>query len=340
MAKESAVTFNELIKQVNQGQFRPIYLLQGDEDYYIDRAAQHILDTVLKPEERDFNLDMVYGADTRANNIISMARQYPMMADHRVVMVREFQSLPDKDVLVSYARKPMGSTLLVLCHKHGTLDGRKALASEIKKNGGAVMESKRLYENQLPGFVADYAGSQQMNIEPKAIQMLVEHVGSDLVRMASEIDKLKLTAGADGRITAQNVEEQTGVSKEYNNFELQNALGRKDILRANKIVNYFDSNPKSFALPLTLSSLFGFFTDVMTAYYAPEQTDNGIAQWLGKNPFIARQALIPARRNYSARKVMDVISKIRETDAKSKGVGGEKTPPGELLQELVFFILH
>ncbi len=340
MAKGATTTFNDIVKQVNQGQFHHIYLLQGDEDYYIDQAAQHILDKALRPEERDFNLDIVYGADTRANDIINLARQYPMMADRRVVMVREFQSLTDKDILSFYVKKPMDSTVLVLCHKHGTLDGRKALASDIKKNGGVVMESKRLYDNQLPGFVSDYVGSQNMAIEPQAIQMMVEHVGSDLTRMASEIDKLKLAVGSDRKITAQMVEEQTGVSKEYNNFELQNALGRKDVLKANQIVNYFDTNPKNFALPLTLSSLFGFFTDVMTAYYAPDKSDNGIAQWLGKSPFIARQALIPAFRNYTAKKTLNVITKIRETDARSKGVGGEKTPPGDLLRELVFFILH
>lgn len=339
MAKETQTTFNEVVTQAREGKFATTYLLQGDEDYYIDRAAQALIDHALRPEERDFNMDMVYGADTRANDIINLARQYPMMAERRVVLVREFQSMTGKEVLSSYIKNPMPSTVLILCHKHGTLDGRKAPYTDIKKHG-VIMLSNRLYDNQLPAFVNGYATQQGMSIDPQAAQMLCEHVGSDLTRMASEIDKLKLTVDQGGRITAQTVEEQTGVSKEYNVFELQNALGQKDVVKANKIVNYFDTNPKNFALQPALSSLFGFFTDVMTAYYSADQSDNGIAQWVGKNPFIARQALIPARRNYSAKKVLNIIAKIRETDALSKGVGGEKTPPGDLLRELVFYILH
>ena len=339
MAKEAQTTFNEVLAQAREGKFATTYLLQGDEDYYIDQAAQALIDHALRPEEHDFNLDMVYGADTRANDVINMARQYPMMADRRVVVVREFQSMTGKEVLGSYIKNPMQSTILVLCHKHGTLDGRKAPYTDIKKHG-VVMLSNRLYDNQLPAFITGYATRQHMSIDAQAAQMLCEHVGSDLTRMASEIDKLKLVAGQGGQITAQMVEEQTGVSKEYNIFELQNALGRKDVVKANKIVNYFDTNPKNFALQPALASLFGFFTDVMTAYYAPDQSDNGIAQWVGKNPFVARQALIPARRGYSAKKVLGIIAKIRETDALSKGIGGEKTAPGDLLRELVFYILH
>ncbi|MDE6159790.1 MAG: DNA polymerase III subunit delta [Bacteroidaceae bacterium] len=339
MAKEVQTTFDQVMAQAREGRFATTYLLQGDEDYYIDKAAQALADHALRPEERDFNMDMVYGSDTRANDVINMARQYPMMAERRVVVVREFQSMTGKEVLSSYIKNPMQSTILILCHKHGTLDGRKAPATDIKKHG-VVMVSNRLYDNQLPAFVTGYATQQQMSIDPQAAQMLCEHVGSDLTRLASEIDKLKLAVGQGRQITAQAVEEQTGISKEYNIFELQNALGRKDVVKANKIVNYFDTNPKNFALQPALSSLFGFFTDVMTAYYSPDQSDNGIAQWVGKNPFIARQALIPARHNYGAKKVMDIIAKIRETDALSKGVGGEKTPVGDLLRELVFYILH
>ncbi len=340
MAKETGIaTYAEIIKQAQEQRFAPVYLLQGDEDYYIDKAAQTLLDHALRPEERDFNLDIVYGSDTRANDIINMARQYPMMADRRVVMVREFQSLNGKETLSSYIKNPMGSTMLILCHKHGMLDGRKGLAGDIKKHG-TVMESKRLYDNQLPAFVMGYVTQMQLGIEQQAIQMLCEHVGSDLTRMASEIDKLKLALGGAKQITASLVEEQTGVSKDYNIFELQNALSRKDVVKANKIVNYFDTNPKSFALQPVLSGLFGFFTDVMTAYYAPDKSENGVAQWLGKNPFVARQALIPASRNYTARKVMNILTQIRETDARSKGIGGEKTPPGDLLRELIFVILH
>lgn len=340
MAKERGTTYADIIRQIGEGTFLPVYLLMGEEDYYIDQTAQHILDKALRPEDRDFNFDLFYGADTRANPIIGAARQFPMMADRRVVMVREFQSVADKDALLSYVRNPMPSTVLVLCHKHGALDGRKSLVAEIRKIG-IVMDSPRLYEDKLPGFVSDYLRRRGITIEPQAVQMLCEHVGSDLTRLASEMDKLRV-ALPDGatRIESRHVEQQTGLSKDYNNFELQNALAQKDVLRANQIVNYYDTNPKSFALTLTLSSLFGFFSDVMLAYYAPEQTENGIAQWIGKNVWVARQAILPAQRNYTARKVVKILAQIRQTDAVSKGVGGVRTSPGDLLRELVFFILH
>lgn len=340
MAKETGTTYTDIVKSVNAGQFASVYLLHGEEEYYIDQVSQYIAEHALKAEERDFNFDLLYGADTRANDIINIARQFPMMAERRVVVVREFQSCADKDTLVSYVRNPMPSTVLVLCHKHGTLDGRRQLASEVKKHG-VVMESRRLYEDRLPDFVTSYMRRHGLEIEPQAVQMLCEHVGSDLTRLALEMDKLRLALPEGGkRIGAPLVEDQTGVSKDYNNFELQNALAFRDILKANKIVNYYNNNPKGFVMQLTLTSLFSFFSDVMLAYYAPEQTDNGIAQWIGKSPWAARQAVIPARRKYAARKVVDILAQIRETDAKSKGVGGCRTAPGELLQELIFFILH
>lgn len=341
MAKASSgPSYMSIVRDVQAGKFAPVYLLMGEEDYYIDKVGNYIVDQALKAEERDFNFDLLYGADTRANDIINIARQYPMMADRRVVMVREFQSLQDKDTLVAYVRNPNPSTVLVLCHKHGKLDGRRSLGSEIKKHG-VVFESKKLYDNELPGFVADYLSRKGVAMEPAAVQMLCDHVGSDLTRLAAEIEKL-LMAMPKGqtRVGAKLVEELTGMSKDFNNFELQNALGLRDSYKANQIVKYFDSNPRSFALPATLSLLFGFYSDVLLAFFAPNQTDDGIANFLGKSTWVCRQAIIPARRNYSGQKVMSIISEIRKTDAKSKGVGGCKTSPGDLLKELVFFILH
>lgn len=341
MAKTSGSTPQEIMQQVQQGHIAPVYLLHGDEDYYIDRVAQIILDKLLPLEERDFNLDIIYGADKRGNDIINLARQFPMMAEHRVVMVREFQSCTTKDALASYVQNPMPSTVLILCHKHGTLDGRKSLVSDIKKHGGVVMESRRLWENQLPGFINQHAKELKLKIEPKAVQMLCEYVGTDLTRMASEMEKLKIAMpqGAD-TITDNLVEEQTGVSKEYNNFELQKALATRDVVKANKIVNYYYNSPKNFALPPLLSTLFAFFSDVMLAYYAPNQTPTGMAEWLGKNEWTIKNGIYDARQNYSGKKIVVILDQIRQADAKSKGVGGVKTPPGELLQELVFFILH
>ena len=330
----------DIVKDVRAGKFAPIYLLMGDEDYYIDMLSQFIADNALKAEERDFNYDLLYGAETRANDIINVARQYPMMADRRVVLVREFQSLNDKDTLAAYAKNPTLSTILILCHKHGKYDTRRTLAQEIKRQG-VVFESKRLYDNELPPFVNNYMQRHQKTIEPAAAQMLCDHVGSDLSCLVAEMDKLLMALPqGETRVGARLVEELTGMSKDFNNFELHNALAVRDVYKANQIVKYFDSNPRTFALPVTLSSLFNFFSDVLMAYFAPSQTDDGIAQYLGKSTWVARRALIPARRNYSGKKVMDILSEIRQTDAKSKGVGGCKSSPGDLLKELIFYILH
>ena len=330
----------DIVNDVRVGKFAPVYLLMGEEDYYIDMLSQYIAEQGLKPEERDFNLDLLYGAETRGNDVISISRQFPVMAERRVVVVREFQALPDKDVLSAYAKNPNPTTVLVLCHKHGKLDGRRALGAEIKKVG-VVFESRRLYDRELPPFVTNYMQRRQKTIQPAAVQMLCDHVGSDLSRLVAEMDKLIMALPqGESRVETTLVEELTGVSKDFNNFELQSALAQRDVYKANQIVKYFDSNPRSFALPATLSSLFSLFSDALLAYFAPQQTDDGIAQYLGRSTWVARQAVIPVRRNYSGKKVMDIISEIRQTDAKSKGVGGCKTPPGDLLKELVFFILH
>lgn len=340
MAKTTGPTYAAIRDDVKAGKFAPVYCLMGDEDYYIDTLSQYIADQALRPEERDWNYDLLYGAETRANDIINIARQYPMMADRRVVLVREFQALPDKEALAAYVKNPSPTTVLILCHKHGKLDARRSLAQEIKRQG-VLFESKRLYDRELPGFVTAYMQRKQKSIEPAAVAMLCDHVGSDLSRLVGEMDKLLLALPQDqSRVGAKLVEEQTGMSKDFNSFELQNALALRDVYKANQIVKYFDNNPRSFALPATLSSLFNFFSDVLLAYFAPSQTDDGIAQFLGKNTWVCQQAIIPARRKYSGQKVLNIISEIRQTDAKSKGVGGCKTSPGDLLKELVFFILH
>ena len=341
MAKEAGITYMDIVKDVRAGKFAPVYLLMGEEDYYIDQVSQYILAQALQPEERDFNYDLLYGAETRGSDVISIARQFPMMADRRVVMVREFQSLQDKDTLTAYVKNPSPTTVLILCHKHGKLDGRRTLGTEIKKNGGVVYESKRLYDRELPPFVTKYVERKGKTIDPAATQMLCDHIGSDLTRLAAEIEKVLMALPHnESRVGANLIEELTGMSKDYNNFELQNALAIRDIHKANQIVKYFDSNPRSFALPVTLASLFNLFSDVLLAYKAPNQTDDGIAQYLGRSTWQARQAIIPARRNYSGQKVINIISEISQTDAKSKGVGGCKSSPGDLLKELVFFILH
>ena len=317
------VTYEEILRDVKAKNILPVYYLMGEEDYYIDLLSDAIVDAVLTKDERDFNLDIVYGAETDIDKVIELAHAYPMMAERRVVLVREAQAMRSLDGLDAYLSHLTPSTVLIFCHKHGKLDMRKAAAKAMQQVG-IVFESKRLYENQLPPFISRYFSQHDVSIEPQAIQMLAGHVGADLSRLQAEMDKL-LLAMPQG---------------DFNDFELMAALAQRNIYRANQIVKYYQGNPRSFFIGRTLTNLFTFFSDVMLAYYAPEKTDMSIAAWLGKSEWKVRQDVGPARRNYSGVKVMQILSEIRKTDAKSKGVEGCRTPHEELLQDLIFFILH
>ena len=334
------ITYDDIMRDVKARNFAPVYYLMGEEDYYIDKLSDAIVDAVLSEDERDFNLDIVYGAETDIDKVIELAHAYPMMAERRVVLVREAQAIRSLEGLEAYLSHLTPTTVLIFCHKHGKLDARKAAAKALQQVG-VVYESKRLYENQLPPFIARYFTQHGVDIEPQAIQMLAGHVGSDLSRLTTEMDKLLLALPEGGRVvSAALVEDQTGMSKDFNDFELTAALAQRNIFRANQIVKYYQGNPRSFFIGKTLTNLFTFFSDVMLAYYAPEKTDAAIAVWIGKNEWKVRQDIGPARRNYSGVKVMQILGEIRKTDAWSKGVGGVRTPHEELLQDLIFFILH
>lgn len=346
MAKKAGITYEEIVRQVRAGDFKPIYCLMGEEPYYIDRISDFIVDQALTEEERDFNLTILYGPQTTGEEVVNAAKRYPMMAERQVVLVREAQSLPHKELLAFYAQKPLPSTILVLCHKNGTLDRRTKLATELQK-AGILFESRKLYDRELPSFVTAYVRRKGLEISPEACQVLCDHVGADLNRLAGELDKLVLAVptGENGqqvtrRIDTQLIQDNIGISKDYNAFELVAALSVKDVMKANRIVKYFDSNPKNFALQPTLASLFKFFSDLMLAYYAPVRTEEGIAAWLEQSSWQVRRNILPAMRVYSAMKVYTIVGEIRRTDAASKGVGGQKTSDGDLLKELVFQILH
>ena len=340
MAKKVAgITYEEIVRQVRAGDFKPIYYLMGEEPYYIDRISDYIVEQALRPEERDFNLTILYGSQTTGEDVVNAAKRYPMMAERQVVVVREAQGLPHKEALGFYAQKPMPSTVLVICHKHGSLDNRTNAAKEIRKVG-IVFESNRLYERELPGFVNGYVRRKGAEITPDACIILCEHVGTDLSRLAGELDKLIVAVGAGSTIDSQAIQDNIGISKEYNNFELVAALSVRDIMKANRIVKYFDNNPKNFALQSTLATLFKFFSDLMLAYYSPVKTEEGISTWLGMPQWQVRKNVLPVMRYYTAKKVYTIIGEIRRTDASSKGVGGQRSSDGDLLKELVFKILH
>ena len=340
MAKKAGVSYEDIVREVRQGDFRAIYYFMGEESYYIDRLSDYIVANALKEEDRDFNLTILYGPQTNGEEVVSAARRYPMMAERQVVVVREAQKLDRREALLSYVQKPLASTILIICHKNGTLDGRTKLAAEIKR-AGILFESRRLYDRELPGFAASYLHRKGCQIATDAVEILCEYVGTDLSRLAGEMDKLIL-ALPQGKtlIDAQLIQDNIGISKDFNSFELNAALAVKDVVKANRIVNYFDSNPKNFALQPTLASLFKFYSDLLLAFYSPVKNDDGIAAWLEMPTWQARRNIIPAMRYYTAKKVFDILAEIRRTDGASKGVGGQRTSDGDLLKELVFYILH
>ena len=338
MAKQE-VTYDSIIKEVNARQFAPVYYLMGEEPYYIDRLSDYIAENVLTEEERGFNQMVVYGQDTDIGNIVAAAKRYPMMAEHQVIIVKEAQTLKGMDELIYYLQKPQPTTVLVFCHKYGTLDRRKKVAVEIEKTG-RLFESKKLKEGMLPSFITNYVRAKGTAIDVKAANMMVESIGADLNRLASELDKLVIaTPKNDAPITPELVEECVGISKDYNVFELKNALIVKDVVKANTIAKYMEDNKKTFAMPMVLSMLFNFYSNLMMAYYAPDKSDNGIAAYLDlRNPWQAKEYQT-AMRYYTAWKVMYIISDIRKYDALSKGYGANATDKG-LLRELIYHILH
>lgn len=339
MAKQE-YTYEGIIRELQAKQYRPVYYLMGDEAFYIDKIADYIIDNVLTDTEKEFNQTILYGADVDAATIINAAKRYPMMSEYQVIVVKEAQAVHNMEELVFYLQKPLKSTILVLCHKHGSLDKRKKLAAEIEKVG-VLYESKKLKDAQLPAFIVAYIKQKGFDIDQKATAMLAEFVGTDLSRLVGEMEKLIITSSKTStKITPEQIEKNIGISKDYNNFELRSALVEKDVLKANKIVKYFEENPKTNPIQMTLSLLFSFYSNLMMAYYAPEKSEQGIAAFLGlKSPWQAREYMA-AMRKYSGIKTMQIISEIRTTDAKSKGVENSSLSDGDLLRELVFKILH
>lgn len=334
------ITCDDILRELRSKQYRPIYYLMGEEAYYIDLISDYIMDNVLTDTEKEFNLSVVYGADVDIATVINAAKRYPMMSEHLVVIVKEAQSIRNIDELSYYLQKPLRSTILVMCHKHGVLDRRKKLAAEIEKVG-ILFESKKLKEAQLPAFITSYMKRKGVDLEPKATSMLADFVGTDLSRLTGELEKLIITLPkGQTRVTPEQIERNIGISKDYNNFELRSALVERNVLKANQIINYFEKNPKTNPLQMTLSLLFGFYSNLMLAYYAPEKSEQGIASFLGlKSPWQAREYQTAMKR-YSGVKTMQIIGEIRYTDAKSKGIGNSSLTDSELLRELVFKILH
>ena len=342
MAEAKNATFEGIMSDLKAGHYAPVYYLMGDESYYIDQICDYIAEHALQPEERDFNQTILFGSDVTAAQVADAARRYPMMAERQVVIVKEAQNLKQTDQLEKYFRQPSPQTVLVMCHKNGSVDGRKREYLKAIREAGVLFESKKLRDRDLPSFIENYLKQREVSIDPKSTQLIADSIGADLSRLTSELNKVIISLPEGGRrVTPQVVEDQIGVSKDFNSFELRDAVVNRNVFKANQIVKYFDENPKAGSIYAFLPMLFNYFQNLMIAFYAPKkQSQEGVAEWLElRNPWAAKEYMT-GLRNYSAMKVMQIISKIREIDAKSKGLDNPNTPPGELMKELIFYILH
>ncbi|PLX19385.1 MAG: DNA polymerase III subunit delta [Marinilabiliales bacterium] len=332
--------FNQIISDLKNKIYKPIYFLSGDEPYFIDLITKYIHDNVLSDAEKSFNQTVLYGKEAEIHTVINTAKRFPMMANYQVVIVKEAQNIKKIEDLIHYAENPLNSTLLVINYKYKTLDKRKKLYKAIQQKG-VLFESKKLYENEVTSWINAYLKNRNRTIDPSAGMLLTEYLGTDLSKTANELDKLIITL-PDGEfnITTNHIERNIGISKDYNNFELHKALTQKNVLKANRIVNYFSHNQKDNPFTLTISTLYHFYSKVLTYHFVKNKNDKrNVAATLKVNPYFVGD-YEKAARNYNPKKTVEVISLLREYDLKSKGYQNVSTSHGELLKELVYKILH
>jgi DNA polymerase-3 subunit delta len=327
-----------IVNDIKAGNVKPIYFLMGEEPYYIDKISDYIENNVLDEADKGFNQVVMYGRDVSIDEIVGSAKRFPMMAEHQVIIVKEAQDLSRSiEKLESYAENPQPSTILVVNYKYKTLDKRKKLYKTVAKNG-LIFESKKLYDNQVPDWIRRVLGGRKYNIEPKAAQMLVEFLGTDLSKISNELDKLTSILPKETIITPTHIEENIGISKDFNNFELRKAVGERDVIKANRIINYFAQNPKGNPIVMTISLLNSLFTQLLMFHGLKDKSKGSVAKNLGINPYFVDD-YVTAARNYPMRKVSQVIALLRDADVKSKGVGANQTNH-DILKELLFKILH
>ncbi|XCF07582.1 DNA polymerase III subunit delta [Tamlana crocina] len=329
----------QLVTDIKNRKLKPIYFLMGEEPYYIDRISDFIEDTVLSEEERGFNQMVLYGRDVAVEDIVGHAKRFPMMAEYQVVIIKEAQDLSRTiEKLAKYAENPQPTTVLVVNYKYKRIDKRKALYKTLKKTG-VVYESKKLYENQVADWIRRVLSPKKYDISPKAAQMLVEFLGTDLSKINNELEKLQIILPKGTQITPEHIEENIGISKDYNNFELRKAVGERNAAKAFKIVKYFGENPKDNPMVVTVSLLFNFFSQLLQFHGLKDKSPRSVASALKINPYFVNE-YIDAARNYPMRKVSMVVATLREFDVKGKGVGANAVPQGDLLKELLVRILN
>jgi DNA polymerase III subunit delta len=332
------MTFDQITSDIKRKIYHPVYLLHGEEPYFIDAITSLIEESVLTESEKEFNQTVVYGRDTDTGSIIDMARRFPMMANYQVIIIKEAQDLDKIENLQPYMERPMTSTILVIAHKYKKIDQRKSFAKSVDK-AGVIFESTKIYDNKVPGWINEQVAGNGYSIRPEACQLLAEYLGSDLGRISNELEKLVINLPQGSTIDNALIERNIGISKDYNIFELQNALGSKDIAKANRIINYFAANTKQNPMILVLTVLFGFFMKLMIYHQTENKSTNNIASVLSVKPFFIKD-YVQAAQNYPFRRLRTIIGLLREYDLRLKGINNGSTEESELLRELVYKILH
>ncbi len=342
------MTINELLKDIKSRKFKPVYLLHGEEPYYIDKLSEMLEKSVLTEAEKGFNQTILYGKDTDVATILNTVKRYPMMSEFQFVLIKEAQEVKwgkeeeDKkstDPWLAYLENPLSSTILVICHKYGKFDKRKKTYKAIEKNG-VVFESAALYDNKIPGWIEDFVRERGFGMHARGALLLAEYLGNDLSKIANELEKLFLNLAPGHEITPEQIQDNIGISKEYNVFELQDALAKRNVIKANQIVDYFGANPKSNPIQMVLGVLNTYFSKVLKYHYATDRSPQGLARELGVNPYFVKDYEI-AGRNYDKAKLFRIFNFLREYDLKSKGVDATgNLSDGDLLKELIYKIIH
>jgi DNA polymerase-3 subunit delta len=327
-----------LLKEIRNKKFEKIYFLHGEEPYFIDVLTKAIQDNALEESERDFNQSILYGKDAEVLSLISELKSYPMMAERRLVILKEAQYFKAIEQLESYLENPANSTIFVICYKYKTFDARKKTLKNALKNG-VVFKSEKVKEYQLAEWIQQYIKTTGYELTSKACMLLIESLGNDLGRIVKELEKLAILIEKGTIINENHIEENIGISKDYNVFELTNAVANKDNLKALKIVDYFEHNPKAADLVFVISNLFKFFSQIMRIHFLPNKSIEAVAQALGVHPFVAGE-LTNAKNKYDPRKIAANIALIHEYDLKSKGVGNTSATQGELMREMVYQLIH
>ncbi|MFW5892365.1 MAG: DNA polymerase III subunit delta [Bacteroidota bacterium] len=333
----SIVGWEEVFRNIKNKKYHPVYLLMGEEPFYIDVISKYIEDTILNEEEKEFNFSVLYGRETDAITVVSTAKRFPMLSEYQVVIVKEAQNMKDIEKLESYIKNPLDSTILVICYKYKSFDKRKTFVKAVMQKG-VVMESKKVYDNRMPGWIQEYLKRHGYKIDPRSAQLLADHLGNDLSKVVNELKKLFISLPKGSTITTDIIEKNIGISKDFNVFELQDALTTKNSLKAFQIVKYFSENPKTNPLVVTLSVLNSFFTKILIYHSISDKTPGNVASKLGMPPFLV-QGIQKAAQNYRLEKLYAIFAYLREYDVRSKGVNNQSTSHGDLLKELVYKIL-